>query len=235
MIKIRPSNERGSINYGWLETKHTFSFGQYHNPLHMGFSHLQVVNEDKIIPTEGFMTHTHRNIEIITYIINGQLEHKDSLRNNSTIAQGEIQRITAGTGINHSEYNPSKTDNVHFLQIWILPDRQGLTPSYEQKYFSPESKQGKLTLIGSSDGRENSILIHQDVKLYASILDQNQMIEYVITPHRNLWLQLIKGSLKVNDQNLVSGDGCGIILEEKIKITALSDQTEFLLFDLAEI
>jgi quercetin 2,3-dioxygenase len=232
MIKIRPSNERGKANLGWLDSKHTFSFSNYYDPNFMGFSTLRVINEDKISPSGGFNTHSHRDMEIITYVIEGQLKHQDSIGNGSIIYPGEVQRMTAGTGIAHSEFNASNTDLVHLLQIWILPNENNLTPSYEQKYFDPESKQGKLKLIGSENGRDESVTIHQDVNLYVANLNANETIKHSIDPHRNIWLQLVKGSLEINDQTLTSGDGAAINSEENLVIKAQTNQTEFLLFDL---
>jgi redox-sensitive bicupin YhaK (pirin superfamily) len=198
----------------------------------MGFSTLRVINEDKVIPSLGFPPHSHRDMEIISYVVEGELEHKDSLDHVSIIRSGDVQRITAGTGITHSEFNASSTDPVHFLQIWILPNKQGLTPSYEQKYFSPEDKQGKLKLIASPNGSEDSITINQDVNLYAACLNKNENIEHTFSVHRNIWIQMIKGTLNINDQTISPGDGAAIILEENIKLTSLSENTEFLLFDL---
>ena len=232
MITIRPSNERGSANFGWLQTQHTFSFGSYYDPNYMGFSKLRVINEDKIDPSEGFATHSHRDMEIITYIIKGELEHKDSIGNGSIIRPGDVQRMSAGSGISHSEYNASAKEKVHLLQIWISPNIKDLTPSYEQKYFSPEEKQGKLKLVASKDGRENSVIIHQDVSLYVASLNENETLDHSISFKRNLWLQVVKGEININNKNLSSGDGAAIILEENINIKAICDNTEFLLFDL---
>jgi redox-sensitive bicupin YhaK (pirin superfamily) len=232
MITIRPSNQRGATNLDWLDSKHTFSFSNYHDPNFMGFSTLRVINEDKISPSGGFNTHSHRDMEIITYIIEGQLEHKDSIGNGSIIYPGEVQRMTAGTGIAHSEFNASETDLVHLLQIWILPNQNNLTPSYEQKYFAPETKQGKLKLIASQNGQDHSVTIHQDVNLYAANLNENETIEYLIEPRRNLWLQIVKGSLNINSKTLNTGDAAAITSEKNIMIKSQTNQTEFLLFDL---
>jgi quercetin 2,3-dioxygenase len=232
MITIRPSEERGKVKFSWLDTKHTFSFGEYYDPNYMGFSTLRVINEDKVDPAQGFATHSHRNMEIITYIIEGELEHKDSMGNGSIIRRGDLQRMTAGKGVSHSEFNPSAQNLVHLLQIWILPDTQELEPSYEEKNFSQEEKQGKLKLVGSKDGRDNSLIIHQDVNLYTGLINNNESLDYSTSIKRNLWLQIVKGKLHLNDQILSQGDGASVILEEKIIITALEDSTEFLLFDL---
>jgi quercetin 2,3-dioxygenase len=232
MITIRPSEERGKVKFSWLDTKHTFSFGEYYDPNYMGFSTLRVINEDKVDPAQGFATHSHRNMEIITYIIEGELEHKDSMGNGSIIRRGDLQRMTAGKGVSHSEFNPSAQNLVHLLQIWILPDTQELEPSYEEKNFSREDKQGKLKLVGSKDGRDNSLIIHQDVNLYVGLINNNESLDYSTSIKRNLWVQIVKGKLHLNDQILSQGDGASVILEEKITITAVEDSTEFLLFDL---
>jgi hypothetical protein len=233
MITIRPSNERGNAYFGWLDSKHTFSFGQYYDPGYMGFSSLRVINEDKVSPSQGFATHSHSDMEIISYVLDGELKHQDSIGNGSVIRPGDVQRMTAGTGISHSEYNASPTNPVHFLQIWILPEKKGLTPSYEQKYFSPEDKQGKLKLVGSQDGRDNSVVIHQDVNLYVACLQENETVEYSMPIRRNIWIQVARGEIEVNGQPLSTGDGAGVVLEEKITIASKTDRTEFLLFDLA--
>lgn len=234
MITIRPNTERGKANFGWLDSKHTFSFGEYYDPNYMGFSNLRVINEDKVSPSQGFATHSHRDMEIISYVLAGELEHKDSIGNGSVIRPGDVQRMSAGSGISHSEFNASSTHPVHFLQIWILPDTKGLSPSYEQKYFSPEDKQGKLKLVGSPDGRDNSVTIHQDVNLYVASLNKNETLEYLIpTLGRNIWIQVAQGKVEVNGQLLSAGDGAAIVLEEKIAIASLTDHTECLLFDLA--
>lgn len=233
MITIRPSSERGRANFGWLDSKHTFSFGEYYDPNYMGFASLRVINEDKVSPSQGFGTHGHRDMEIISYVLDGELKHQDSIGNGSIIRPGDVQRMTAGTGILHSEYNASDTNLVHFLQIWILPATKGLTPSYEQKYFTPEDKQGKLKLVGSPDGRDNSVTIHQDVNLYVASLKDNETVEYSVPIKRNIWLQVARGEVEVNGQLLHEGDGAAIILEETITLTAKTDKTEFLLFDMA--
>lgn len=232
MITLRRSEARGQFNHGWLDTKHTFSFAQYHDPKYNGFRSLRVINEDRVSGGAGFGTHGHRDMEIITYPINGSLEHKDSLGNGSVIKPGDVQRMSAGTGIQHSEFNHSKTESVHFLQIWIFPEVNGLSPSYEQRYFSPEEKQGKLCLVGSRDGRDNSVIIHQDVSLYACVLRPGESVNYQLNPHRYVWLQVVKGGLLFNDQLLESGDG--VAVSDSALLTMVSDGgSEFLLFDLS--
>ena len=234
MLTIRPSTARGQANFGWLNSKHTFSFGEYYDPNYMGFSSLRVINEDRVSPSQGFSTHSHRDMEIVSYVLAGELEHKDSIGNGSVIRPGDVQRMSAGSGISHSEFNASSQNPVHFLQIWILPDAKGLPPSYEQKYFSPEAKQGKLKLVGSPDGRDDSVTIHQDVLFYVASLNQNEKIDYLIpSPKRNLWIQIAQGKVEVNGHILSAGDGAAIVLEEKIAIASLANSTEVLLFDMA--
>ena len=233
MITIRPANERGAANFGWLDSRHSFSFGRYYDPNYMGFGNLRVINEDKVTPKQGFATHSHRDMEIISYVIEGELEHKDNMGNGSIIRPGDVQRMSAGTGITHSEYNPSSDHPVHFLQIWIIPEQTGLKPSYEEKAFSEAEKQGKLRLVGSQDGRDGSVTIHQDVNLYSTILDVDQKVTHNLATNRSLWLQVVKGAVSVNDQSLSAGDGAAIFLEEKINLKGIADKTEVLLFDLA--
>jgi quercetin 2,3-dioxygenase len=234
MITIRPAQARGKANFGWLDSKHTFSFGNYYDPQHMGFSSLRVINEDKVEPSKGFGTHPHRDMEIITYVLEGALEHKDSIGNGSIIRPGDIQRMSAGTGIAHSEFNASHTDRVHFLQIWILPDKTGIKPSYEQKHFSVEEKQGKLRLVASPDGKDNSVIIHQDANLYVAALNKGDRVNYSVNNNRSLWLQIVRGSIEINDRLLGASDGAAITqeTETEIAIVATSDNTEILLFDL---
>lgn len=233
MITVRPSQARGYANFGWLDSKHTFSFGNYYDPKHMGFASLRVINEDKIQPGKGFGTHSHRDMEIITYVLEGELEHKDSIGNGSVIRPGDVQRMSAGTGIAHSEFNASATDLVHLLQIWIMPDRAGIQPSYEQKHFSLNETQGKLRLVASPDGKDNSVTIHQNAKLYAATLNKGDRVNY--TPDRNssLWLQVARGSVEINGQSLQAGDGAAITEQTEMEIAASVDKTEILLFDLA--
>jgi quercetin 2,3-dioxygenase len=234
-IEIRSSAERGKANFAWLDSHHTFSFGQYYDPQHMGFASLRVINEDRVIPGEGFATHSHRDMEIITYVLSGAIEHRDSLGNGSIIYPGDVQRMSAGTGIQHSEYNPSATEGVHFLQIWIVPAATGIAPSYEQKTFSTDRQPGNLLLVGSRDGRAGSVSIYQDVDLYAGNLAQNTSLTHVLNPGRVVWLQVTKGTLKVNDRLLQAGDGAAITAEPSIVLVGLADDTEVLLFDLADV
>ncbi|PZD70320.1 Quercetin 2,3-dioxygenase [Acaryochloris thomasi RCC1774] len=233
MITIRPGNERGSANFGWLDSRHTFSFGNYFDPAHMGFSALRVINEDKVHPAQGFSTHSHRDMEIISYVLNGALEHKDNIGNGSIIRPGDIQRMSAGTGISHSEYNPSQSEGVHFLQIWLMPDTQGIEPSYEQIYISPAERQGQLRLVGSRDGRHGSVTIHQDVNLYAGLLTEEQQVKHIIEPGRAVWLQIARGSVQLDDHSLMNGDGAAITdFTPEIIVKGTDQPAEFLLFDL---
>jgi len=231
MIKIRRSNERGHANHDWLDSRFSFSFADYYDPSNMGFRDLRVINEDYIEPAQGFPTHGHRDMEIITYVIHGELSHRDSMGNGETIRSHEVQRMTAGTGVLHSEYS-SPTDKTHLLQIWILPEKQNLQPGYEQKLFGPEEKQGKLRLVASKGGDDGSVHINQDVKLYASILSSREQVTHTIAPGRHAWLQLISGLLEINGETISPGDGAAISNETELMLIAGEDQTEFLLFDL---
>lgn len=232
MITVRPSSARGQANFDWLDSRHSFSFGNYYDPKFMGFSHLRVINEDKIKPTQGFGTHSHKDMEIITYVLEGELEHKDSIGNGSIIRPGDVQRMSAGTGIAHSEFNASSTDLVHLLQIWILPEKTGIQPSYEQKHFSLAEKQGKLTLVASRDGRENSVTIHQNADLYVAVLKESDRITHQIKSDRALWLQIARGTVTVNGQTLQNGDGAAITQETHLELVAKENNTEILLFSL---
>jgi redox-sensitive bicupin YhaK (pirin superfamily) len=231
MITIRRSNERGHANHGWLDTHFSFSFADYYDPNFMGFRDLRVINEDFIEPAQGFPKHGHRDMEIITYMISGELSHRDSMGNGETIRPNEVQRMTAGTGVLHSEYS-SPTDRTHLLQIWILPEQRNLQPSYEQKEFATEEKLGKLKLIASRGGDDGSVHINQDVKLFASVLKSGEAVSHPIDEGRHAWIQLISGSLDVNDTRLTAGDGAAISEERSMNLRALEDGTEFLLFDL---
>lgn len=231
MIKIRRSNERGYANYGWLDTKYSFSFSNYYDPRFMGFRNLRVINEDVIAPNQGFPTHGHRDMEILTYVIKGELSHKDSMGNGTTILPNEVQRMTAGTGVLHSEYS-SPTDETHLLQIWILPEEENLTPGYEQTFFAPEEKQGKLKLVASRAGTDGSVTIHQDVSLYSSILAKDEEVSHELAENRHAWIQVIKGEIFLKGDILKQGDGAAISEETLLKIKSLADETEFLLFDL---
>ena len=231
MIKIRRSNERGHANLGWLDSHFTFSFSDYYDPQFMGFRDLRVINEDHIEADQGFPKHGHRDMEIITYMISGELSHRDSMGNGETIRPNEVQRMTAGTGVLHSEFS-SPTNKTHLLQIWILPDQNRLTPAYEQKLFSLAEKQGKLRLIASKGGDDGSVHINQDVKVYASVLKNGEQVSLDLAEKRHAWVQLISGSLEVNGEILDAGDGAAISDETALKLGSRADGTEFLIFDL---
>ena len=232
MITVRKAQERGHFNFGWLDTYHTFSFGDYYDPRFMGFRDLRVINEDCIAPGRGFPTHPHRNMEIITYVMEGGLEHRDSMGNGSVIRPGEVQRMSAGRGITHSEFNHSKKETGHFLQIWIIPNEMDIRPSYEQKMYEAEEKQGKFRLIASPDGRDGSVTIHQDAKLYKTLLNPEQEVTHRLDPNRYGWVQVARGSVEVNGQTLGQSDGAAISQESTLKIVGL-EPAEVLLFDLA--
>lgn len=231
MIKIRKSNERGYANHGWLETKHTFSFSSYYDPGHMGFRDLRVINEDKVEPSQGFGTHGHKDMEIISYVVEGGLAHKDSTGGEEVLRAGEFQRMTAGSGIQHSEFNPSNEKKVHFLQIWILPESPNLVPGYEQRPFSREEKLNQLRLVVSPGAENGSLGINQDVSLYASVLEEKNTVVHSFAEERHGWLQLISGSLVINGVELEAGDGVSISGEQRVSIEATTE-AEFLLFDL---
>ena len=232
MIQIRKANERGKVNMGWLDSKHTFSFGHYFDPDHMGFGNLRVINEDRVQPGKGFGTHGHQDMEIISYVIDGALEHCDSMQNGSVIRPGDVQRMTAGTGVQHSEFNHSVDDQVHFLQIWILPERAGLEPGYEEKRFEREEKLDQLRLVGSRDGRNQSVTIHQDVDLYAGVLTEGTELTHVFTGNRKGWVQVVRGEVTLDGKTLSAGDGAAIAELAQVTITAASE-AEILLFDMA--
>jgi quercetin 2,3-dioxygenase len=232
MITIRRSDERGGGDYGWLKTRHSFSFDQYYDPRVMGFRSLRVINEDWVQPGRGFPMHPHRDMEIITYLLEGALEHKDSMGNGSIIRPGDGQRMSAGTGVRHSEANPSQTDPAHLLQIWILPERRGIEPGYEQKDFPAEEKRGKLRLIASPDGKDGSVTIHQDARLYVSLLGPGQQVQHELGQGRYGWLQVAKGAVELNGQRLQQGDGAAISEQPQVEIKG-EEESETLLFDLA--
>ena len=231
MITIRKSTDRGHANHGWLDSFHTFSFADYHDPAHMGFGPLRVINEDRVQGGAGFPTHGHRDMEIISYVISGALEHKDNLGTGSVIVPGDVQRMTAGRGVMHSEYNASKTEKVHFLQIWVLPRERGLPPAYEQKTFADE-RRGKLRIVASPDGRQGSLSIHQDVEIYAALLSAGQAVAHSLAPGRSAWVQVARGSVTLDGVPLVAGDGASVRNQESLNIAADAD-SEILLFDLA--
>jgi len=232
MITTRLSDERGRANFGWLDSRHTFSFGDYRDAEHMGFGPLRVINEDRVQPAQGFGTHGHRDMEILSYVLEGALEHKDSIGTGSVIRPHDVQIMSAGTGIRHSEFNPSPTEPVHFLQIWIIPDREGIAPRYAQKTFAAAEKRGRLLLVGSSDGRDGSVVIHQDVELMASILGNGDEVTRRFEPGRNGWVQVVHGAIIVNGIQLAAGDGAAIENESELAFRATQDGSELLLFDL---
>ena len=232
MITIRRSNQRGHFDHGWLNTYHTFSFDQYYDPRYVGFRTLRVINEDCVAPGRGFPKHGHRDMEIITYILEGALKHEDSMGNGSVIRPGDVQRMTAGTGVRHGEQNASDGESVHLLQIWILPHTTGLEPGYEQKAFSEDERRGKLRLIASEDGRDGSVLVHQDVSLFASKLPAGGEAHREMDPLRYAWIQVARGALSVNDERAEQGDGVVVVGESDLQIRAEQD-AELLLFDLA--
>lgn len=232
MIRMRRSDERGRARFGWLDSRHTFSFGHYHDPDHMGFGTLRVINEDRVAPGTGFDTHGHRDMEIVTYVLEGGLEHRDSLGNGSVIRPGDVQRMTAGTGIRHSEFNASSEVPVHLLQIWILPERPGLTPGYEEKHFDASEIEGALRLVASRDARGGSLIIHQDADIYATRLAPGQRVDHVLADGRMAWLQLARGSIELNGRLLAEGDGAAIEAEPVLSIRTAADEAEFLLFDM---
>ncbi len=229
-MKIRRHDERGFADHGWLKSFHTFSFASYYDPANMGFSALRVINEDRVAPGRGFGTHSHADMEIISYVLEGALEHKDSIGTGSIIRPGDVQRMTAGTGVAHSEYNASKTDEVHFLQIWIMPDKRGHEPGYEQKTFDDEAGRGKLRLVGSSDGRDGSLVIHQDMQLYATRLETGETASYDLVNGRKAWVHIARGKMTVNGTELDAGDAAAIVEPGKIDLRGAGG--EALLFDL---
>lgn len=233
MITVRPVHERGAANFGWLDSRHSFSFGNYYDPNHIGFAPLRVINEDKVTPSQGFGTHGHRDMEIISYVLDGALEHKDNIGNGSVIRPGDVQRMTAGTGILHSEYNASDTDPVHFLQIWIVPETNGLEPGYEQIHLEPEQRQGQLRLVGSRDGREGSVTIHQDVDLYTTSLTSKETVTHTLKSGRVAWVQVARGVVNLNGHGLSAGDGASIQDLETLVLTGAAANTEVLVFDMA--
>jgi len=232
MIVKRPAAERGHFNHGWLDTSHTFSFAGYHDPEHMGFRTLRVINEDRVQGGKGFGTHSHSDMEIVTYVLEGALAHSDSMGNRSTIVPGDVQRMTAGTGVTHSEFNPRPQEPVHFLQIWILPDRRGLAPGYEQKAIPEAEERGALRLVASRDGRDGSVTIHQDVDLYASRLLPGERVKHAVASGRHAWLQVVTGRIELNGTALGAGDGAAVSRESALEMVAV-EPAHFLLFDLA--
>jgi redox-sensitive bicupin YhaK (pirin superfamily) len=232
MITPRPAKERGHFDHGWLDTSHTFSFAQYHDPAQMGFRSLRVINEDRVAPGAGFPPHSHRDMEIITYVLAGALAHKDSMGNHSVIRPGDVQRMTAGTGVTHSEYNAFDTEPVHLLQIWLLPESRNLPPGYEEKVFAAADKRGRLALVASRDGREGSVLIHQNASVYATLLEPGETVRHRLGVGRGAWLHVVAGAASLNGTLLATGDGAAAEREDSLEIVATAP-TEMLLFDLA--
>jgi quercetin 2,3-dioxygenase len=230
-IMTRPAKERGHADHGWLDTWHTFSFSDYYDPRFMGFRVLRVINEDFVAPGQGFPTHGHRDMEIITYVLQGALEHRDSLGTGSVIRPGEVQRMSAGTGVRHSEANPSATEPVHLLQIWIEPSVTGIRPSYEQKAFGDEDKRGRLRLVASPDGAEGSVTIHQDARVYATVLDSERPVVHTLRPGRHAWVHVARGALTLNGERLAAGDGAAASKEPSLTLVGAPD-AEALVFDL---
>ena len=231
MLELRKSADRGHANHGWLDSHHTFSFADYHDPAHVHYSVLRVINEDRVAPGAGFPTHGHRDMEIVTYVLDGALEHKDSLGTGSVIRPGDVQRMSAGTGVRHSEYNASPAEPVHFLQIWIVPKSNGIAPGYEQKHFAPAALEGRLRLIASPDGRESSVTLHQDALLYAAKLDGEAAVTHALPAGHKAYVQVARGSLKVNGIAVTAGDGIKIEQESEIVLSS-GQSAEALLFDL---
>ena len=232
MIERIPSASRGGGDHGWLKTRHTFSFANYYDPERIHFGHLRVINEDRVAPGKGFGMHPHRDMEILTYVISGAIEHRDSMGNGAVVPAGDVQRMTAGTGVLHSEFNPSVEDVLHFLQIWVLPDTKNLQPEYEQTHFSREDKLNTLRLVAAHDGRDGAVTVHQDVDLYASVLEAGRRVVLDDVNQRRIFVQVIAGELDINGESLAAGDGAKVSGAESVEITASSD-AEFLLFNLA--
>ena len=232
MLQIRRSQERGHADHGWLNSHHTFSFADYYDPKHMGFRSLRVINEDRVAPGGGFPTHPHRDMEIVSYVLEGGLGHKDSMGNGSVIRPGDVQRMTAGNGVFHSEQNASKTEPVHFLQIWIVPEQKNIAPGYEQKHFSAEEKQGRLRLVASRTGEGGSVTIHQDAKLFAGLFGAGEKAAYALGSNRHAWLHVVRGSLKLNGEVLQAGDAASTSGATQLELEGVQN-AEVLVFDLA--
>jgi hypothetical protein len=232
MITVRRSEARGHFDHGWLDTRHTFSFADYHDPRHMGFRSLRVINEDRVAPGKGFGTHGHRDMEILSYVLSGRLAHRDSTGGESSLAPGEVQRMTAGTGVLHSEFNGSDSEPVHFLQIWVLPERQDLLPGYEQKRFPEEERRGRLRLVASRDGADGSLTIHQDTRVHAALLGAGECAVLPLGAGRYAWVQVARGKVRLGDETLDAGDGAALSDEREVRLEGL-DTAEVLVFDLA--
>ena len=231
MINIRKSEQRGGSDFGWLDSRHSFSFGGYVDRAQMGFRSLRVINEDRVAAGKGFGTHPHRDMEILSYVVDGTIEHKDSMGNGSVVVPGELQRMTAGTGVTHSEFNPSHTDPLHFLQIWIIPEERGLAPGYEQKAFPLDELRGQLALVASRDGCDGALTVHQDVSLYAGRFNPGQVAVHDLEPGRHAWVQVVRGDVDLNGNRLHAGDGAAVSDEVRLELQANSD-AEALVFDL---
>src|SRR5690349_9736154 len=232
MSDLRRSSERGHANHGWLDSYHSFSFADYHDPRHMGYGPLRVINEDRVQAGQGFGTHGHSDMEIISYVLEGELAHRDSMGNGSVIRRGDVQRMSAGTGVRHSEFNNSKSELVHFFQIWLFPDQRGLAPGYEEKHFDDSEKRGRLKLVASRDGRDGSVVVHQDADLYSALLSAGDEVTHATERTRKGWVQVASGAVTVNGEQLAAGDGAAIAYEDNVAIRASAD-TELLLFDMA--
>ncbi len=233
MIQIRKARDRGHADHGWLSTYHTFSFADYQDPANMGFRALRVMNEDRVQAGQGFGTHGHMDMEIISYVLEGALAHKDSMGNGSVLRPGEFQRMSAGTGVRHSEFNPSTTEPVHFYQIWLLPRSRSIRPSYDQKFFAETEKQGKLRLVASPDGADGSLTIHQDARIYLAVLRPGESVNHVLQPGRYAWLQVLRGRVRVDDLVLDTSDGAAISEEREVAVGGEQEPAEVMLFDLA--
>jgi redox-sensitive bicupin YhaK (pirin superfamily) len=232
MITLRPAAERGHTLIGWLDSRHTFSFGEYFDQTHMGFRVLRVINDDRVAPGAGFPTHGHADMEIVSYVLDGGLAHKDSLGTGSVIRPGDVQRMSAGSGVRHSEQNASRDQPVHFLQIWITPERRAMPPGYEQKHYEPADKQGRLLLVGSADGRQGSVTIHQDVSLYATLLAPGEQVQHPIAPERCAWVQIASGAVMLDGRAMVEGDGAAIVSQAALTLVGTAPASEVLVFDL---
>ena len=232
MIRIRPGNERGHADHGWLDTFHTFSFANYHDPRHMGFRGLRVINDDRIGPGGGFPMHPHRDMEIVSYVVEGALEHRDSMGNGSVIRPGDVQRMSAGTGVTHSEFNPSEDEGMRLLQIWIEPGQPGIEPSYEQQHFTDEDRRGSLRVVASPDGTDGSVTLHTDARILAGLLSRGDTVTHEIEDGRGVWIQVVRGSVRLDDEVLSEGDGASVEQRTSVKIEG-ENEAEVLLFDLA--
>ena len=232
MITVRPAHARGHADHGWLDSHHTFSFANYYDPAHMGFRSLRVINEDRVQPAQGFGTHPHRDMEILSYVLEGALQHRDSMGTGSIIRPGEVQRMSAGSGVTHSEFNASRSELVHFLQIWIVPEARGIQPGYEQRAFTREEKDGRLRLVASRDGRDGSVTIHADAAVYAGLFGEGQRAELPLEAGRHAWVHVARGRVRVQGRELAAGDAVGLSQETGVRIEGV-DGGEVLVFDLA--